>query len=128
MNLLYDLKIIKTANQLRSEIIMGKINKERHPANKMPKNPTREQRMKWHIEHLKNCNCHPVSAKIQKEIDEFRKKIRKANKNHLKDYLTYLKRKTNNSLQSICVLPKFSFNIRYRNAHKPVCSLFFDFP
>ena len=53
---------------------MGKINKEWHLANKMLKNPTHEQRMKWHIEHLKHCNCHPVSAKLQKEMDEFMKK------------------------------------------------------
>lgn len=53
---------------------MGKINKEWHLANKMPKKSTQEQKMKWHIEHLKHCNCHPVSAKLQKDIDEFNKK------------------------------------------------------
>lgn len=52
---------------------MGKINKEWHLANKMPKNPTQEQRMKWHIEHIKNCQCYPVSAKLQEEINKFNK-------------------------------------------------------
>jgi hypothetical protein len=54
---------------------MGKINKEWHLVNKMPKNPNQEQRMKWHIEHLKHCNCHPASAKLQKDIDDFKKKF-----------------------------------------------------
>ncbi len=56
---------------------MSKINKEWHLANKMPKNPTHEQRMKWHIEHVKHCQCYPISAKLQKEIDDFKKKRQK---------------------------------------------------
>ncbi len=52
---------------------MTKINKEWHTANKMPKNPTHEQRMEWHIEHNKHCQCYPVSDKLRKEIDEFKK-------------------------------------------------------
>ena len=53
---------------------MSKINKEWHLANKMPKNPTHEQRMRWHIEHVKYCQCYPISAKLQKELDDFKKK------------------------------------------------------
>ena len=34
-----------------------KINQEWHEKNKMPKNATFEQRVKWHLEHLKNCSC-----------------------------------------------------------------------
>lgn len=34
-----------------------KINKEWHEKNKMPKSATFEQRVKWHLEHLKNCSC-----------------------------------------------------------------------
>ncbi|MHB8143992.1 MAG: hypothetical protein ACYDGX_10175 [Thermoleophilia bacterium] len=52
---------------------MGKINKEWHLANKMPKNPTREERMLWHREHLKHCGCHPLTPKLQKELDDFLK-------------------------------------------------------
>ena len=48
-----------------------KINKAWHLANKMPKNPTQEQRMKWHMEHLKRYQCYPVSPKLQKEIEDF---------------------------------------------------------
>ena len=53
---------------------MSKINKEWHLANKMPKNPTHEQRMKWHIEHVKHCQCYPISAKLQKEIKDLRQR------------------------------------------------------
>ncbi|HQF36288.1 MAG TPA: hypothetical protein PLL26_01435 [Candidatus Dojkabacteria bacterium] len=56
---------------------MVKINREWHLANKMPKNPTHQQRMKWHIEHNKNCQCYPISDKIRKEIEELQKKGKK---------------------------------------------------
>jgi hypothetical protein len=36
---------------------MGKINKEWHLANKMPKNATFAQRVEWHKGHLENCAC-----------------------------------------------------------------------
>jgi hypothetical protein len=34
-----------------------KINKEWHEKNKMPKNPSFDQRVRWHLEHQKNCAC-----------------------------------------------------------------------
>ncbi|MFA4996158.1 MAG: hypothetical protein WC536_03405 [Patescibacteria group bacterium] len=51
---------------------MNKINKEWHLANKMPKNPTLEHRMEWHIEHAKNCFCRPMPEKIAEEIKKRR--------------------------------------------------------
>jgi hypothetical protein len=36
---------------------MGKINKEWHLANKMPKKASFEQRVEWHRAHLKHCSC-----------------------------------------------------------------------
>jgi hypothetical protein len=45
-----------------------KINKEWHLANKMPKKPTIEQRIKWHLEHARNCTCRPLHGKILEEI------------------------------------------------------------
>lgn len=39
-----------------------------HLANKMPKNPTLEERVNWHIEHAKNCACREMPAKIKQEI------------------------------------------------------------
>lgn len=34
-----------------------KINKAWHEQHRMPKNATFEQRVEWHLEHLKNCSC-----------------------------------------------------------------------
>jgi hypothetical protein len=45
-----------------------KINVQWHNANRMPKNPTHEQRMRWHLEHSKNCNCYPMTAKIEADL------------------------------------------------------------
>ena len=50
---------------------MGKINKEWHQENKMPKNPTREERLIWHREHSKHCDCRPVTPKLQRELEEY---------------------------------------------------------
>ena len=33
------------------------MNQQWHEKNVMPKNPTLEQRVKWHREHLKHCSC-----------------------------------------------------------------------
>jgi hypothetical protein len=45
-----------------------KINKEWHLKNKMPKNPTLEQGIKWHVEHARNCQCRKLGGKILEEI------------------------------------------------------------
>lgn len=47
---------------------MGRINASWHLMNKMPKNPTINERIKWHLEHAKNCACHPLGGKILEEI------------------------------------------------------------
>ncbi len=47
-----------------------KINKEWHLSNKMPKNPTKHQRAKWHVEHAKNCSCRELTPNIIKLIKE----------------------------------------------------------
>ena len=47
-----------------------KLNKQLHQAHKMPKNATIDQRIKWHVEHLKNCQCrtdYPEKLKIEME-------------------------------------------------------------
>jgi hypothetical protein len=43
---------------------MGKINKEWHMKNKMLKNASEEQRIRWHLEHSKNCSCRPIPLKV----------------------------------------------------------------
>ena len=45
-----------------------KINKEWHDKNKMPLNPTFEQRVKWHLAHQKNCSCRPIAKKLAEEM------------------------------------------------------------
>ena len=40
------------------------INKEWHKKNKMPKNPSFEERVDWHKEHLKNCGCMPIPKRL----------------------------------------------------------------
>lgn len=30
--------------------------------------PTLDQRVKWHVEHAKNCTCRPLHGKILEEI------------------------------------------------------------
>jgi len=40
------------------------INEKWHRANRMPKNPSLEQRIKWHQEHAKYCTCRPIPEKL----------------------------------------------------------------
>lgn len=51
-----------------------KTNKEWHLNNKMPKNPTLEQRIAWHIEHEKHCRCRKMPDSIKKEIRKAKRK------------------------------------------------------
>lgn len=45
------------------------IKKEWHEKNKMPKNASFEERIKWHKEHNKNCSCHPgFPRKLEEEM------------------------------------------------------------
>ena len=44
------------------------INKIWHENNRMPKNATDEQKVRWHIAHAKNCDCRPPSAKMLAEM------------------------------------------------------------
>lgn len=48
----------------------NKMNKEWHESHPMPKNPTLEQRMEWHIEHARHCHCRPIPPKLQDEINK----------------------------------------------------------
>lgn len=45
------------------------INTAWHKAHPMPKNPTIDQRIAWHLEHLKHCSCRTdIPAGLQKEM------------------------------------------------------------
>ena len=45
---------------------VNKINKEWHLKNKMPKNATLKQKIKWHEGHAKNCNCRDSTTHLLK--------------------------------------------------------------
>lgn len=45
-----------------------KLNKEWHLQHPMPKNTSFEQRVKWHLEHIKHCGCAPIPNKLLAEM------------------------------------------------------------
>jgi len=45
-----------------------KINKEWHLQNRMPKKPTIEQRIEWHLQHAMHCQCREISGKLLEEM------------------------------------------------------------
>ena len=47
----------------------SRINKQWHDANRMPKNPSVEQRIQWHVQHTQSCACRPIPPKLQEIID-----------------------------------------------------------
>jgi hypothetical protein len=46
------------------------MNAKWHEANPMPKNPTVEQRIRWHLAHQEQCKCRPIPAKLVPLIAE----------------------------------------------------------
>lgn len=44
------------------------MNKAWHERNRMPKNPTTEQRLAWHVGHEKNCDCRPMPESLKKLV------------------------------------------------------------
>lgn len=49
---------------------MGKINKLWHEQHAMPKNPSLQQRIDWHLAHHKACQCRPIPAGILKALQD----------------------------------------------------------
>ncbi|WP_196258985.1 hypothetical protein [Pelagibacterium limicola] len=47
---------------------MGRFNREWHLLHRMPKNPTIEQRMRWHLQHAANCDCRPIPQRLLDEM------------------------------------------------------------
>jgi hypothetical protein len=39
-----------------------------HQKNPMPKNPTLQQKIEWHVEHARKCGCRPIPTSIQSKI------------------------------------------------------------
>lgn len=44
------------------------MNADWHRKHKMPRNPTKEQRIAWHVGHAAACGCRPVPEKLRAEI------------------------------------------------------------
>lgn len=49
-----------------------KINKDWHKKNKLAKNATFEERVKWHLEHQKHCTCRPIPEKLLHEMEQIK--------------------------------------------------------
>lgn len=45
-----------------------KLNAEWHKGNRMPKNPTLEQRVAWHAEHFIHCACRKPTGTMLEEL------------------------------------------------------------
>ena len=45
-----------------------KIKASWHKQHAMPKNPTIEQHIEWHLEHVNNCNCRDIPEKLKAEM------------------------------------------------------------
>ncbi len=41
------------------------INAAWHKKHRMPRNPTEEQRLKWHVAHAEACACRPLPPKLK---------------------------------------------------------------
>ena len=59
------------SNPTLSAIRAMKTNKAWHEKNRMPKDPTFEQRMEWHIAHAANCACRLPSDKLRLDIEHY---------------------------------------------------------
>ncbi len=47
---------------------MDKEGADWHRANPMPKNPTLDQRIAWHVGHARHCACRPVPPRLAAEM------------------------------------------------------------
>jgi hypothetical protein len=48
---------------------MGTINAAWHRAHPMPKNPTLEQRVQWHLAHAAACSCRELPESMLREFE-----------------------------------------------------------
>ena len=45
-----------------------KINEAWHRAHLMPKNPSLDERVRWHVAHAEACGCRPIPDTVKREI------------------------------------------------------------
>ena len=53
-----------------------KPNKDWHISHPMPQNPTMEERLEWHIEHAKYCQCREIPTALKVEIKKRNSKVK----------------------------------------------------
>jgi len=53
---------------------MAKTNRLWHERNRMPRNPTPQQRIDWHVAHAANCACRPMPKGVVELIAAARRK------------------------------------------------------
>jgi hypothetical protein len=53
------------------------INAEWHRQHPMPRNPTLEQRLAWHLAHREQCGCRPMPEKLQRRVAERETPVRR---------------------------------------------------
>ncbi|HZD60369.1 MAG TPA: hypothetical protein VE439_07950 [Anaerolineae bacterium] len=58
----------ETGQQILQVEFASSQNAEWHLKNTMPKNPTLDQRVRWHIEHARNCPCPSLDGEILEEL------------------------------------------------------------
>lgn len=46
------------------------VNKQWHASHKMPKYPTLQQRIDWHLEHAKHCGCRTIPTTVIEEMEK----------------------------------------------------------
>ncbi len=44
------------------------LNKAWHDKNRMPKRPTRAERLAWHFEHALHCGCREIPQSLKTEV------------------------------------------------------------
>jgi len=59
-----------------------KMNKQWHLKHPMPKNPTMDERIAWHVAHLENCACRELTPKLKAEFRKRKLPVKKGIKNY----------------------------------------------
>lgn len=52
-----------------------KINKDWHKKNPMPRKATSNQKIQWHVDHVRECGCRPIPPKIIEKMKERKPKL-----------------------------------------------------
>jgi hypothetical protein len=48
--------------------IISTLNPEWHKLHRMPKNPTLDQRVEWHVAHMAHCACRKPTGRVREEL------------------------------------------------------------